>query len=214
MKVFLRGRYERKVETYNKPCEILSGRKNVSTACRKERLEEQVTTEIGRELNRATEEGIINREDFKRREVRQEGRDSIKELRKEELRSNEKTQEKERGCAEREDHRRAESPIAEWQLATATPGQSWPADGDQHIDVVHLTTADVQNSSSYRLLEAVAILWQIAAVVSCWEHASQTGAANTGRTRLQHSRLTLLSNAYHRDLLGTNKLINTKNYWK
>ena len=39
--------------------------------------------------------------------------------------------------------------------ATATPGQSWPADGGHHIDVVRLTTADMQNSSSYRQLEAL-----------------------------------------------------------
>ena len=39
-------------------------------------------------------------------------------------------------------------------LATATPGQSWPADGGQHIDVVRLTTADMQNSSCYRQMEA------------------------------------------------------------
>ena len=39
-------------------------------------------------------------------------------------------------------------------LATAMPGQSWPADGGQHIDVVRLTTVDVQNSSINRQLEA------------------------------------------------------------
>ena len=81
MKAFLRGRrYERKVETYNKPKENLSGRKNLSTACRNERLEEQQTIEVGSELSRATEEG---RKYFKRREVRQDGRDSVKGLRKE-----------------------------------------------------------------------------------------------------------------------------------
>ena len=53
------------------------------------------------------------------------------------------------------------SPIQQRQfLATATPGQSFPTAGGQHIDVVHLTTADVQNSSGYRLLEAAAP-WQL-----------------------------------------------------
>ena len=40
-------------------------------------------------------------------------------------------------------------------MATATPGQSWPTDGGQHIDVMHLTTVDMQNSSSYRQLKAL-----------------------------------------------------------
>ena len=40
-------------------------------------------------------------------------------------------------------------------LATATPGKSWPADRGKHIDVVRLTTADMQNSSCYRQLEAL-----------------------------------------------------------
>ena len=54
--------------------------KNVSTACRNELLEEKQSTEAGRELNRATEEGIIKK-DFKRWEVRQDGIDSVKGLR-------------------------------------------------------------------------------------------------------------------------------------
>ena len=37
MKAFLRGRCERKVETYNRPCENLSGRKHLPTACRRRR---------------------------------------------------------------------------------------------------------------------------------------------------------------------------------
>ena len=40
-------------------------------------------------------------------------------------------------------------------LAMATPGQSWPTDGGQHIDVVHLMTADMQDSSCYRQLDAL-----------------------------------------------------------
>ena len=42
-------------------------------------------------------------------------------------------------------------------LATApsTTCRSWPADSGQHINVVHLTTADMQNSSCYRQVEAL-----------------------------------------------------------
>ena len=116
MKAFLRGiRCERKVETDNKPSENLSGRKNLSTACRNERLEEQ----------QKKEEKTSNDEKYgETEEIASKGCGKSK--------NNEKIQEKELGLAEREDHHRAEGPTIKTVLGNgdARPelvSRWWPA---------------------------------------------------------------------------------------
>ena len=75
--------------------ENLSGRKNLSTACRNERLEEQ----------QKKEEKTSNDEKYgKTEEIASKGCGKSK--------NNEKIQEKALGRAEREDHHRAEGPTA------------------------------------------------------------------------------------------------------
>ena len=174
MREKLRPKTNRK-ETYQEE-------KNLSTACRNERLEEQQTTEITEQQKK--EEKTSNDGKYgKTEEIASKGCGNSK--------NDEKKQEKELGCAEREDHRRAEGPRQQRQfLATATPGQSWPADGGQHIDVVRLTTADF---GTCKIALAIDSWKRSMAMVSCWEHSFQTGAQFFPSVS-QHAACTILSN--------------------
>ena len=63
------------------------------------------------------------------------------------------------------------------------PGQSWPADGGQHIDVVHLTTEDVKNSSSCQQLEV--LHGNSVALGACLPNRRSIFEHRTNETRVQ-----------------------------